>query len=50
MKVYVLGECILGNLNKILEFSKKFVVLEEWIRSNFEYLKLFDLKKKKNKK
>ena len=46
-KVYALDECTLDNPNKILEFSKKFVVSEECIRSNLEHLKLLDLKKEK---
>ena len=46
-KAYVLGECTLDNPNKILEFSKKFVVSEECIRGNLEHLKLLDLKKDK---
>ena len=43
-KAYVLGESTLDNPNKILEFSKKFVVSEECIRGNLEHLKLLDLK------
>ncbi len=44
-KAYVSGECTLDNPNKILEFSRKFVVSEECIRGNLEHLKLLDLKK-----
>ena len=47
---YTVGECTLDNPNKILEFSKKFVVSEEYIRGNLEHLKLFDVKKDKRKK
>ena len=46
----MLGECTLGNANKILEFSKKFVVSEKCIRGNLEHLKLLGLKKEKQKK
>ena len=49
-KAYVLSECTLDNPNKILEFSKKFVVSEECIRGTLEQLKLLDLKKEKRKK
>lgn len=49
-KAYVLGECTLDNPNKILEFSKKFVVSEECIRGNLENLKLLGLKKEKRKR
>ena len=49
-KAYLLDECTLDNPNKILEFSKKFVVSEECIRGNLEHLKLHDLKKEKRKK
>lgn len=49
-KAYVSGECSLDNPNKILEFSREFVVSEECIRGNLEHLKLLDLKKEKRKK
>ena len=49
-KAYVLSECTLDNPNKILEFSKKFVVSEECIRGTLEHLKLLDLNKEKRKK